>query len=59
MCIRCDLTVPMVMASSVAISTFVANPGTTCRIVADGEERDRKTVGADGKAECYVSIQND
>jgi hypothetical protein len=36
-----------------------APPGTTCRIVVDGDERDRKTVGADGKAECYVSIQND
>ncbi|GAA4508128.1 hypothetical protein GCM10023191_067490 [Actinoallomurus oryzae] len=41
------------------LSVSAGDPGTTCRIVVDDEERDRKTVGADGKAECYVSVQND
>jgi hypothetical protein len=36
-----------------------APPGTTCRIVVDGKERDRKTVAADGIAKCYVNVQND
>ncbi|WP_433174846.1 hypothetical protein [Actinoallomurus sp. CA-150999] len=35
-----------------------ASPGTTCRILVDGKERVRKTVAADGIANCFVSVQN-